>query len=226
MFLTLFIFAFLSSVSAHGGILWPPIWQDGFGVPTNQLWDHYVSSTTRDFWFIRSIPWVRDPINDRSYINTKTWATDQAYTGGIGPEFAGIGPVTNDNNQNLKELDRCNSWCVKTRQPWAAPGLTPNLGGGCGIYGGNPYGCPAHNDTRPPGSTCRGGMISYGSDARFVEFPKMITTEWEVGSVQEVAWSVGSGGHKGGYTFRFELLLLCVLASSQVLPNQALQAGP
>ena len=69
-------------------------------------------------------------------------------------------------------------------------------------------------------------MISYGSDARFVEFPKMITTEWEVGSVQEVAWSVGSGGHKGGYTFRFELLLLCVLASSQVLPNQALQAGP
>ena len=208
MFLTLFIFAFLSSVSAHGGILWPPIWQDGFGVPTNQLWDHYVSSTTRDFWFIRSIPWVRDPINDRSYINTKTWATDQAYTGGIGPEFAGIGPVTNDNNQNLKELDRCNSWCVKTRQPWAAPGLTPNLGGGCGIYGGNPYGCPAHNDTRPPGSTCRGGMISYGSDARFVEFPKMITTEWEVGSVQEVAWSVGSGGHKGGYTFRFELLWL------------------
>lgn len=202
MFLTLFIFAFLSSVSAHGGILWPPIWQDGFGVPTNQLWDHYVSSTTRDFWFIRSIPWVRDPINDRSYINTKTWATDQAYTGGIGPEFEGIGPVTNDNNQNLKELDRCNSWCVKTRQPWAAPGLTPNLGGGCGIYGGNPYGCPAHNDTRPPGSTCRGGMISYGSDARFVEFPKMITTEWEVGSVQEVAWSVGSGGHKGGYTFR------------------------
>ena len=51
-------------------------------------------------------------------------------------------------------------------------------------------------------------MISYGSDARFVEFPKMITTEWEVGSVQEVAWSVGSGGHKGGYTFRFELLWL------------------
>merc|ERR1711936_1070562 len=24
----------------------------------------------------------------------------------------------------------------------------------------------------------------------------------EVGSVQEVLWSVGSGGHKGGYTFR------------------------
>ena len=44
-------------------------------------------------------------------------------------------------------------------------------------------------------------MISYGSDARFVEFPKMITTEWEIGSVQEVAWS-SKGGHRGGYTYR------------------------
>ena len=32
-------------------------------------------------------------------------------------------------------------------------------------------------------------MRSFGSEARFVEFPKMITTEWELGSVQEVAWS-------------------------------------
>ena len=48
-------------------------------------------------------------------------------------------------------------------------------------------------------------MISKGSDARLVEFPQMITTEWQVGSVQEVAWST-TGGHKGGYTFRFIFL--------------------
>ena len=44
-------------------------------------------------------------------------------------------------------------------------------------------------------------MRSFGSEARFVEFPKMITTEWELGSVQEVAWTT-TGGHQGGYTFR------------------------
>ena len=29
----------------------------------------------------------------------------------------------------------------------------------------------------------------------------MITTEWEIGSIQEVAWS-SRGSHKGGYTYR------------------------
>ena len=110
------------------------------------------------------------------------------------------------NNQNLKEADRCTGWCVNNRQPWAAPGRTPSLGGGCGVYGGNPNGCPAHNDTRAAGSDCPGGMRSFGSEARFVEFPKMITTEWELGSVQEIAWSAGTGRHMGGYTFRLELI--------------------
>ena len=35
----------------------------------------------------------------------------------------------------------------------------------------------------------------------------MITTEWEIGSVQDVAWS-SRGSHKGGYTYR-----LCQLGS-------------
>ena len=34
-----------------------------------------------------------------------------------------------------------------------------------------------------------------------VEFPQMITTEWEIGSVQEVAFHT-QGKHKGGYTYR------------------------
>ena len=199
MFLTLL--PLLSSVSAHGGMLWPPIWQDGVGLPIDQLWVHYVSSD----------PKVRDPNSGKAYINTKVWLTDVAYTGGIGEEFMGIGPVTNGYNKNLKKNDRCGYWCVKKRQPWAAPGLTPSLGGGCGVFGGNPDGCPAHKDNRPPGSVCgqekNRGTSSFGSDARFVEFPQMITTEWEIGSVQDVAWS-SSGSHKGGYTYR-----LCKLGS-------------
>jgi len=164
-------------------------------LPIDQLSDHYVSSN----------PKVRDPKSGRSYFNTKTWLTDQVYTGGIGEEFRGIGPVTNANNKNLKQHDRCGYWCIKNRQPWAAPGLAPSLGGGCGIFGGNPDGCPAHKDARPPGSVCgqesNRGTSSFGSDARFVEFPQMITTEWEIGSIQEVAWS-SRGSHKGGYTYR------------------------
>ena len=192
---------FFSSVSAHGGMLWPPIWQDGVGLPIDQLSDHYVSSN----------PKVRDPKSGKAYVNTRTWLTDQVYTGGIGEEFMGIGPVTNAKNKKLKINDRCRHWCVKNRQPWAAPGLAPSLGGGCGIFGGNPDGCPAHKDARPPGSVCgqerNRGTSSFGSDARFVEFPQMITTEWEIGSVQDVAWS-SRGSHKGGYTYR-----LCQLGS-------------
>ena len=131
MLWTLLVFAFISSASGHGGMLWPPIWQDGYGVPIDQLFDHYVTSKPDwSFWTIRSHPNVRDPINDRAYINPKTWATDQAYTGGIGPEFEGTGPLTNDNNENLPEQDRCYGECVTLRQPWAAPGRTPSLGGG------------------------------------------------------------------------------------------------
>jgi len=99
---------------------------------------------------------------------------------------------------------------VKYRNPWAAPGQAPSLGGGCGIFGGNPWGCPAGKDTRPPGSQCgqdkpigRGkrGTSSFGTDARLFDFPQMITTEWEVGSIQDVVWT-SSGAHRGGYTYR------------------------
>ena len=78
------------------------------------------------------------------------------------------------------------------------------------MFGGNPNGCPWGKDDRPAGSQCgqdeplgRGGRgtSSFGTDARFYDFPDMITTEWEIGSVQEVAWS-SKGGHRGGYTYR------------------------
>merc|ERR1712212_646690 len=97
MFLTLLSFALLSSVSAHGGMLWPPIWQDGVGLPINEQNSFHVNSK----------PVVRDPNSGAPINSAKSWLTDQAYTGGIGDEFRGIGPVTNDNNLKLKEKDRC-----------------------------------------------------------------------------------------------------------------------
>ena len=157
-----------------------------------------------------SEPKVRDPNSGRKVWSAKSWLTDQAYTGGVGDEFKGIGPVTNLKNKDAKAFDQCGNKCGRLANPWAAPGQAPSLGGGCGIFGGNPEGCPAHKDTRPPGSVCgqdkpngRGarGTSSFGTDAREFDFPQMITTEWEVGSSQEVVWT-SSGGHRGGYTYR------------------------
>jgi len=197
-------FAFLGSVSAHGGVLWPPTWQAGVATPIEELTS--VEAFTE--------PKVRDPNSGVVVKSVKSWLTDQAYTGGVGDEFKGIGPVTNDwskdKNQETRSFDRCWNNCVKDRNPWAAPGQAPSLGGGCGIFGGNPLGCPAGKDDRPPGSACgqakpigRGnrGTSSFGTDAREFDFPQMITTEWQVGSFQDVVWT-SNGGHKGGYTYR------------------------
>jgi len=203
MFLVLLPLALFSStslVSGHGGVLWPPIWQDGHGRPIEELTDHVVYSE----------PKVRDPNSNRKVWSAKSWLTDQAYTGGWGDEFKGIGPVTNFRNPNARKFDQCNARCANTTQPWAAPGRAPSLGGGCGIFGGNPEGCPRNKDSRPPGSVCgqeapagRGkrGTSSFGTDARLFDFPQMMTTEWEIGSEQEVVWT-SRGSHKGGYTYR------------------------
>merc|ERR1712062_539712 len=157
MLLAVLPFACLASVSAHGGMMWPPAWQDGAGRPIEALTNSSVFSR----------PIVKDPNSGRNVFDIKSWLTDQAYTGGVGDEFKGKGPVTNDNNKNLKKDDRCRSGCVKYRNPWAAPGQAPSLGGGCGVF----------------------------------DFPQMITTKWQVGSVQDVVFT-SSGGHRGGYTYR------------------------
>jgi hypothetical protein len=204
MSLALLPLAFLGSVSAHGGVLWPPVWQAGVSTPIEELTSNEAFTE----------PKVRDPNSGRIVKSVKSWLTDQAYTGGVGDDFKGVGPVTNDwsknKNKEVKDFDRCWGNCVKYRNPWAAPGQAPSLGGGCGVFGGNPLGCPAGKDTRPPGSVCgqdkpigRGnrGTSSFGTDAREFDFPQMITTEWQVGSTQDVVWT-SNGGHHGGYTYR------------------------
>ena len=132
--LPLLLLPLLPLAWGHGGMVWPPIWQDGQGTSLEDRRDIFAFSD----------PVVRDPSSGRNIRSAKTWLTDQAYTGGHGDQFKGIGPVTNDNNKKLRKPDRCGGPCVADRQPWAAPGQAPSLGGGCGVFGGNPYGCPAY----------------------------------------------------------------------------------
>ena len=175
----------LPLVAAHGGVLWPPSWQDSKGVPLENITSFMVHAS----------PEVKDPkIPGKRIRNIKRWLTDNAYLGGVGEEYKGVGNAT---NPECPESEKCG----RDKTPWAAPGQAVSLGGGCGVFGGNPHGCYS-NDTRPPGSICGGkGTFMGGSDAREVEFPNKLTTVWEVGSREEVAW-VGKGYHKGGYTYR------------------------
>jgi len=175
-------------VAGHGGMLWPPSWQDGEGLPIDKITTYMVHSN----------PPVVDPESGRSVKSIKSWLTDQAYLGGHGDQFEGVGNVT---NPECKKQHFCTQ-----KHPWASPGIAPSLGGGCGIFGGNPYGCPAGNDTRKKGSVCGQfkrprGTFSYGSSALDMDFPQALTTTWHTGSKQDVAW-VAKGGHWGGYTYR------------------------
>ena len=117
--------AFFPSVSAHGGVLWPPTWQAGVATPIEELNSEEVFSD----------PLVHDPKTGQAVKDIKSWLTDQAYTGGVGDEFRFVGPVTN-------HQEKCGVRCVEERNPWAAPGQAPSRGGGCGVFGGNPWGCP------------------------------------------------------------------------------------
>jgi len=180
----------LPLVSGHGGMLWPPSWQDGKKVPLESITSYWVPAEPR----------VLDPASGRLVGNLKAWLTDQAYLGGNGEEYLGTGNITNTECRDPA------GFCAKLRVPWASPGHATELGGGCGIFGGNPHGCPAYNDTRAPGSKCGQfkrprGTFTFGSSALELDFPDAATTEMELGSWQDVAW-VANGGHWGGYTYR------------------------
>jgi len=195
MVVLLLLVAAWPAAHGHGGMVWPPIWQDGNYLPLDEVQTNNIESN----------PPVRDPKTNKEIDNTKSWSTDQAYTGGHGVrEYQGKGPHTN--------VDRCatngpglEGHCGRSKHPWAAPGLAPELGEGCGIHGGNPFGCPAHNDTRPPGSQCPdpdhdAGTWSYGSRALDIDFPQAATTRWTLGDTVPVGFIAIY--HGGGYTYR------------------------
>merc|ERR1712158_94250 len=110
MFFLLLSVAFLSSsVSGHGGVLWPPIWQDGVGRPIDELTSVAVFSD----------PKVRDPNNGRKVWSAKSWLTDQAYTGGVGDECKGHEPLGCSGTSSFPRGRLWDLW----REPDGLPGL-------------------------------------------------------------------------------------------------------
>jgi len=181
----LLLLCLIPLASGHGGMMWPPSWWDGQKVPLEE-----INTWTGD---VPSDPPVRDPASGRLVVNIKSWLTDQVYLEGVGEKYKTLGNATNPECTG----HRC--WYRKTS--WASPGHAPSLGGGCGVFGGNPDGCD-EDDTRPPGSECVGrSVFSGGSSALDLDFPDAANTEMEVGSWQDVAW-LSNGAHFGGYTYR------------------------
>ena len=215
MFLLLLL-AGVWSVHGHGGMVWPPIWQDGNYLALDDVYNNTI----------RSDPMVWDNKTGKAIDNTKSWVTDQAYTGGHGAKFSSSkfkfnGTYNYNYKGNYNNTDRCSGggsppavehgeWvCGEKRHPWAAPGQAPSLGGGCGIHGGNPFGCPAGNDSRSNGSQCGQGAPggphdrgtwSFGSSALEVDFPQATVTRWVRGSTVPVGFVAIY--HGGGYTYR------------------------
>merc|ERR550525_140500 len=85
--------------------------------------------------------------------------------------------------------------------PWRSPGSAP-IFSPCGVGGGNPNGCPEGGPHPEEGElNCPGGGYSHGPKAEDVTFPGVVTTDWALGSSQEVAWGI-TANHGGGYSYR------------------------
>ena len=135
--------------------------------------------------FIASDPAVRDPTTGMEILSTRAFLTDATFLTGQGMEYVGLGEVSNPGGCNKKIVS-----------PWCAPGIAPSFGGGCGLFRGDPVDCSIEDCTSKPRK-----VFSQGSSALDIEFPDAATTEWDLGSMQDVAW-VSKGGHRGGYTYR------------------------
>merc|ERR1712037_817228 len=72
--LPIFLLAGVSGVLGHGGMVWPPIWQDGNALPLDEVWNNRIVGN----------PPMKDPATGKLIDNTKSWLTDQSYTGGHG----------------------------------------------------------------------------------------------------------------------------------------------
>jgi len=172
--LSLIIACSIPAVFGHGGMIWPPSWQNGLQNPLENVSSNIIASD----------PAVRDPTTGQEILTTKAFLTDSTFLTGQGIEYAGLGENTHKN---------CNK---KMMSPWCSPGIAPSLGGGCGLFRGDQVDCSIEDCTSKPRK-----VFNQGSSALDIEFPDAATTEWELGSVQDVAW-VSKGGHRGGYTYR------------------------
>lgn len=113
----------------------------------------------------------------------------------------------------------------KMKNPWFAPGTAP-IFSPCGNFGGNPNGCRGGPPTEKYGDCCdHPYLVSHGTHCGGMAFGYNAETQppedapvtlWELGSVQEVAWSVGAN-HEGGYSYR-----LCRIPDDYI-PGESLE---
>ena len=120
--LPIFLLAGVPNVLGHGGMVWPPIWQDGNALPLDEVWNNRIQGN----------PPIEDPATGKLIDNAKSWLTDQSYTGGHGEFPNGTsyheGPSYEPNWDNLQYISGDHAWqCWKNKRPWAAPGRAPEL---------------------------------------------------------------------------------------------------
>jgi len=121
-------------------------------------------------------------------------------------------PTLPDEMRTFQDTDG-NDWTVT--HPWRSPGSAPLLSP-CGVGGGNPDGCPVGG----PEGSCPGGGFAYGPYAEYVAFPDVRITEWQIGSLVEVGWSI-TANHGGGYSYR-----LCKVPTEGVVTEECFQQTP
>lgn len=167
----------------HGQMLIPYPWQDKGGLAGMRLVNHGMNVAGCS----QPIPGV----DSGSYKPcTHQWYTNNTRIPGS-PTLPAEMRTWQD---EFKPGRRCD---YTLENPWRAPG-TARVDSPCGIFGGNPSGCPPGN---PSHDGCQGGGWGRGPDARSVHFDYPMTTEWVRGSEVEAIWSI-MANHGGGYSYR------------------------
>jgi hypothetical protein len=100
-----------------------------------------------------------------------------------------MAPTIND--EHLRTWKDAYGYDFTKRNPWRAPGYSPVFSP-CGIAGGGNISHPGNGAIAVNGAT-------QGADGR--DLPEGPKTQWALGSVQEVAWSIVAN-HGGGYAYR------------------------
>jgi len=174
------VLAPILSVSGHGNMVWPPVWMDAGGMVGVTPGGSCLAGAEYTFG------------DNEKYGSTCLWYTNYTMKEGestLDPSmrtFANIEPEYEFYVENT---------------PWMAPG-SAHIYSGCGVAGGNPFGCP-EGSPAGPGQDCSpyGGGYSYGPRAEDFEFMDVVTTEWKKGEVVTAGWGMVAN-HGGGYSYR------------------------
>ena len=154
------LFLCVISVSGHGNMVWPPVWQDAGGKWGLTPMGQFVIGG--DIFF----EYEGQPDFEKSGVVT-LWYTNYTHIT--------IEPTIEDHMRTFPNIEPGTEKFI-AHNPWMAPGSAP-VYSGCGIAGGNPDGC---GKPMGPGQDCgdyKGGF-SFGPRAEDYDFTDIFTTEW------------------------------------------------